>query len=73
MDLACLSPRKAMLQRIGEQFGEDQPARNSDIRAEADVVGLEVCGLLAPVCVWFTEGFNAPGLQEAQALLDEWS
>jgi hypothetical protein len=27
--------------------------------------------LLAPVCVWFTEGLGTPVLQDAKALLDE--
>ncbi len=27
--------------------------------------------LLAPLYRWFTEGFNATGLKEAKALLDE--
>jgi predicted ATPase len=26
--------------------------------------------LLAPVCAWFTEGFDTPDLKEAKALLD---
>jgi predicted ATPase len=29
------------------------------------------CDLLAPIYVWFTEGFDAPVLREAKALLDE--
>jgi predicted ATPase len=32
---------------------------------------LEACNLLAPVYSWFTEGFDAPDLREAKALLDE--
>jgi predicted ATPase len=35
--------------------------------------GLEARGLLAPVYGWFTEGFDTADLQEAKALLDEWS
>jgi len=27
--------------------------------------------LLAPVCAWFTEGFDTTDLKEAEALLDE--
>jgi predicted ATPase len=27
--------------------------------------------LLAPICGWFTEGFDTADLQEAKALLDE--
>jgi predicted ATPase len=29
--------------------------------------------LLAPVYGWFTEGFDTADLQEAKALLDDWS
>ena len=29
--------------------------------------------LLAPIYSWFTEGFDTADLQEAKALLDEWS
>jgi predicted ATPase len=31
----------------------------------------EARDLLAPICDWFTEGFDTPDLQEAKALLDE--
>jgi hypothetical protein len=31
----------------------------------------EARDLLAPVLNWFTEGFDAPVLQDAKALLDE--
>lgn len=33
--------------------------------------GAAACDLLAPVYAWFTEGFDAPDLREARALLDE--
>jgi predicted ATPase len=33
----------------------------------------EVCDLLAPICDWFTEGFDTPNLKAAKALLDELS
>jgi len=33
--------------------------------------GVQAYGLLAPVYGWFTEGFDAPVLKEAKALLDE--
>ena len=33
----------------------------------------EACDLLAPVCGWFTEGFDTRDLKEAKALLDELS
>jgi predicted ATPase len=31
----------------------------------------EACELLAPVCGWFTEGFDTGDLKEAKALLGE--
>ena len=31
---------------------------------------VEAYDLLAPVCDWFTEGFDVPDLQGAKALLD---
>jgi predicted ATPase len=33
----------------------------------------EARALLAPIYGWFTEGFDTTDLQEAKALLDEWS
>ncbi len=33
----------------------------------------EAHNLLAPVCGWFTEGFDTADLKEAKALLDELS
>ena len=33
----------------------------------------EARALLAPIYGWFTEGFDTADLQEAKALLDEWS
>ena len=33
----------------------------------------EAYALLAPIYGWFTEGFDTADLQEAKALLDEWS
>jgi predicted ATPase len=32
---------------------------------------VEARDLLAPICGWFTEGFDTPDLKEAKALLDE--
>ncbi len=33
--------------------------------------GAEARDLLAPVCGWFTEGFDTPDLKEARSLLEE--
>jgi predicted ATPase len=32
---------------------------------------VEAHDLFAPICGWFTEGFDTPDLQDAKALLDE--
>jgi predicted ATPase len=45
------------LAHLWRHQGKEQKARN----------------LLAPVCGWFTEGFNAPVLEKAKALLDQLS
>jgi predicted ATPase len=45
------------LSRLWRQQGKQEEARQ----------------LLAPVYGWFTEGFDTADLQEAKALLDEWS
>ena len=54
----ALELRAAMsLSRLWQQQGKQDAARN----------------LLAPIYHWFTEGFDTPDLQEAQALLTELS
>jgi predicted ATPase len=53
-----LELRAAMsLSRLWQQQGKRDEARE----------------LLAPIYAWFTEGFDTADLQEAKALLDEWS
>jgi predicted ATPase len=54
-------------------------AKALELRAATGLVRLcrdqgrhaEARDLLAPVCGWFTEGFDTPDLKEAKALLDE--
>jgi hypothetical protein len=49
-----------------------------EVRAAASLAGsgrdhgqcTDGCDLPAPVCGWFTEGFDTPDLKEAKALLD---
>ena len=56
-----------------------QSAKFWELRAAANLARLwrdrgkrtEVRDLLAPIYGWFTEGFDAPILKEAKALLDE--
>ena len=58
---------------------ERQSARLFQLRASTSLARLwrdqgkraEAHDLLAPIYNWFTEGFNAPVLKEAKALLDE--
>jgi predicted ATPase len=60
-------------------IAEEQEAKLWELRAAASLARLrrdqdrhtEARDLLAPVCDWFTEGFNTPDLKEAKALLDE--
>jgi class 3 adenylate cyclase/predicted ATPase len=56
-----------------------QRAKTFELRATTSLARLwrdegkrtEACDLLAPICGWFTEGFDTPVLQEAKALLDQ--
>ena len=57
----------------------EQEAKLWELRAAASLARLrrdqgrptEARALLAPVCNWFTEGFDTQDLKEAKALLDE--
>jgi predicted ATPase len=65
--------RKALI------IAEEQEAKLWELRAAVSLARLrrdqgrhaEARDLLAPVCGWFTEGFDTPDLIEARALLDE--
>jgi predicted ATPase len=67
------------LYRKALSIAEEQGARLWELRAAASLARLrlaqrrraEAYDLLAPVCGWFTEGFDTPDLTEAKALLDE--
>ena len=56
-----------------------QKAKNFELRAAMTLARLwrdqgkvqQARELLAPVCGWFTEGFDTRDLQEAKALLEE--
>jgi predicted ATPase len=58
-----------------------QEAKSLELRAATSLSRLwqrqgqraEAHALLAPIYGWFTEGFDTADLQEAKALLDEWS
>jgi predicted ATPase len=58
-----------------------QQAKSLELRAAMSLSRLwqhqgkraEAHALLAPIYGWFTEGFDTADLQEAQALLHEWS
>ena len=58
-----------------------QQAKSLELRAAMSLARLwqqqgkctEARALLAPIYEWFTEGFMTPDLQEAKALLDQWS
>src|SRR5262249_15529367 len=68
-------------QKLVEQLlevAQSQKARSLELRAAADLARLrrdqgrltEARDLLAPVYSWFTEGFDTPDLEEAEALLN---
>jgi len=60
-------------------IAQEQSAKMWELRAAISLARLrhnqgrraEARDLLAPVYGWFTEGFDAPDLKEAKALLDE--
>ena len=60
-------------------IAQEQNAKLWELRAAISLARLrhnqgrraEARDLLAPVYGWFTEGFDAPDLKEAKALLDE--
>jgi hypothetical protein len=54
------------IERFSMHASSATPTRDQGKRSEAR-------DLLAPVCNWFTEGFDTPVLQEAKTLLDELS
>jgi predicted ATPase len=61
------------------RIAQTQQAKSLELRAARDLARLwgeqgrraEARDLLAPVCGWFTEGFDTPDLKEARALLAE--
>ena len=55
---------------------ERQSAKLFQLRASVNLAReqgnrAEARDLLGPICNWFTEGFDAPNLKDAKALLDE--
>jgi predicted ATPase len=67
------------LYRKALSIAEEQEAKLWELRAAVSLARLygdqgrraEARDLLAPVCGWFTEGFDTQDLKEAKALLDE--
>jgi len=64
--------------RTALDVAREQGTRGFELRAAVSLARLlrdqECCqearDLLAPICGWFTEGFDTPDLREAKALLD---
>jgi predicted ATPase len=62
-------------------IAQSQQAKSWELRATTSLAKLwlqqgkrdEARELLAPIYGWFTEGFDTADLQEAKALLNEWS
>jgi predicted ATPase len=67
------------LYRKALSIAEKQEAKLWELRAAVSLARLweeqgrsaEARDLLAPVCDWFTEGFDTADLKEAKALLDQ--
>jgi predicted ATPase len=67
------------LYRKALSIAREQQAKLWELRAASSLARLrrdqgrraEARDLLAPICGWFTEGFDTPDLKEAKALLDE--
>jgi len=67
------------LYRKALSIAQEQEAKLWELRAAVSLARLweeqgrraEACDLLAPVCDWFTEGFDTADLKEAKGLLDE--
>jgi predicted ATPase len=65
--------------RTALAVAREQGTRGFELRAAVSLARLlndqerrgEARHLLAPLCAWFTEGFDTPDLREAKALLDE--
>jgi predicted ATPase len=65
--------------RQAAELARQRGARSSELRAAMSLACLwrdrgrraEARELLAPICGWFTEGFDTPDLKEARALLEE--
>lgn len=65
--------------REAAELARQRDARSSELRAAMSLACLwrdlgrrvEARELLAPICGWFTEGFDTPDLKEARALLEE--
>jgi len=61
------------------QIARRQQAKSAELRAATSLARLqseqggrvEARELLAPICGWFTEGFDTADLKEAQALLGQ--
>jgi predicted ATPase len=59
-------------------FARERKAMSLELQASLGLAKLllkqgqqkEARDLLAPICSWFTEGFDTPDLKEAKALLD---
>jgi predicted ATPase len=66
------------LYRKALSLAREQEAKLWELRAAVSLARLrrdqghpiEACDLLAPICTWFTEGFETPDMKDARALLE---
>ena len=82
---ACIAPDKAAVAEACYErainVARDQGAKSLELRAATSLARLwhkqgkvePARELLAPICAWFTEGFDTPDLKDARALLGELS
>jgi len=70
---ACFQHAMTIAQHQGAKAWELHTATSLARLWQHQGKGQEARELLAPIYGWFTEGFDTADLQEAKALLDEWS
>ena len=70
---ACFQQALAIARRQETKSWELRAAMSLSRLWQRQGKRVEARELLAPVYGWFTEGFDTADLQEAKALLDEWS
>ena len=66
-----ISHQAGQIPKYAPFYGEARPRPDSKLRASMSRKLQPANELLAPVCEWFTKGFDTRDLKEAKALLEE--